>query len=201
MITVCCDPRVGYIQLTAMFEASAAGARTGGIEHWMCSHCSKMHVEEATPAPEQLSSAEPQPMEVDPGVEGLPVGLNANRQDQSITHMKEEVIRVSSLPPAIPDPVTPRSVPPLAAAATHPTYETPLYLLSFQNQAHFKPQLEVPDPLPLLTSLFPRGKRTSGYEGIFTQRGAQSRARGLLKHLSSPVEPSNRRSSAATARG
>lgn len=156
-----------------------------------------MHLEDATPAPEHPSSAELQPMEVDPGVGGLPIGLNADSQGQSILHVEEEVIRVSSLPPVpqAPATVTQRPAPPLTASATCPTYETPLYLVSFQNQAHSTPRPEVSDPLPPLTSLFPRSKRTFDYEGVFTQRGARSRAKGLLKHLSSPVEPSNPRSS------
>ena len=187
-----------------MFEASAAGARTGGIEHWTCSHCSRMHLGDATPAPGQPSSAdraEPQPMEIDPGVEGLPIGLSADSKGQSIVRVEEEVIRVSSLPPAMQAPIPPWSAPSLTAGTTYPTYETPPYLLSFQTQIHPMPQQEVSDPLPLLTSLFPRSKRTSDCEGIFTQRGTRSRARGLLKHLSSPVEPPNPRASTATTRG
>jgi hypothetical protein len=174
-----------------MFDASAAGARTGGIEHWTCSHCSRMHLEEATPIPDQAFSAEPGPMDVDVETEQSPTGLNASHQAQNIVHVEEEIIQVSSLPPAIQAPLPPAFSPPPTAGATNPTYETPLYLSSFQRHSHFMPDPEVPELSPLLISLFPRVKRPCDYEGIFTRRGARSRARSLLKHLRPPVEPSH----------
>jgi hypothetical protein len=162
-IIVCCEPRVGYVQLTTMLEASAAGARTGAIEHWMCSYCSTMHLEEATPAPERAPAAEPERHET----ERSPIGGYANDRCQNIPHVQEEIIRVSSLPPTNPTSSAPLSSPPPTAGATNPTYETPLYLLSFQKQAHLIPEQEVSEP----------------YEGVFTPRGGRSRAKGLIKHL------------------
>ena len=176
-ITVCCEPRIGYLQLTAMLEASAAGAQTGAIEHWTCAHCSIMHLEEATPAPERAPVAEPEPMQVDDGeAERSPIGLYADDRHRNIVHVEEEIIRVSSLPPAIRTPSVPHSSspPPPTAGPSNPTYETPLYLLSFQRQARLVPGQGVSEPLTLLPS---------PYEGVFTQRGGRSRAKGLLKHL------------------
>jgi len=155
-----------------------------------------MHLEEATPPPEQASSAKPEPMEVGGGTERSPIGLYANDRGQNIAHVEEEVIRVSSLPPVIQASFTPPSSPPPTAGTTNPTYETPLVLLSFQKRAQFMPEPEISEPLPLLTSLFPRSTRTPDYEGVFTQRGVRPSAKGLLEHLCSPTEPSNPRSSA-----
>jgi hypothetical protein len=196
MATVCCEPRVGYLQLVAMFKASAAGAETGRIEHWTCSYCSIMHLEESSTAPEHVADAEPGPMEVDPRTERSPIGLYANDRDQNIAPVEEEITRVSSLPPTIQAPFTRRSSPPLTTGATNPTYVTPLYLHSIQGQTHSTPGPGVSEPLPLLASLFPRNQRTSDCEGVFTRRGARSRATGLFKHLCSPIDPSNPRSSA-----
>lgn len=173
-----------------MFEASAAGAQTGAIEHWMCSHCSAMRMEEATPTPEQAPAPKPELMEVEEGdheTEPSPEGaLYANDRGQNIDHM-EDVISLSPATQAQAQAqatFTPLSSPLPTAGPTNPTYETPLYLLSFQKQAHFIPEQRALEPsLPLLTSLFPSSKSPSDYEGVFTPRGGRSRAQGLLKHL------------------
>ena len=148
-----------------------------------------MHLEEATPTPEQAPAAEPELMEVeevDRETERSPEGaLHANDRGQNIHHM-EEVISLSPATQAQTQaqaPFTPLSSPLPTAGPTDPTYETPLYLLSFQKQAHFIPEQRAPEPLPLLTSLFPSSKSPSDYEGVFTPRGGRSRAQGLRKHL------------------
>jgi len=157
-----------------------------------------MHLEEVTPAPEQPPSEKPEPMVVDFEAERSPTSLNANHQGQNIVNVEEEITRISSIPPAVQGRFTPLFTLPPTAGATDPTYETPLYLLSFQKKAHSTPEPEVSGSLPLLASLFPRSKRTSDYEGVFTQRGARSRAEGLLKHLRSSID-SNPRPGTATA--
>ncbi len=142
-----------------------------------------MHLEEATPTPEQAPAAEPEPIDVDVDHETdrSPEGaLYANERGQNIDHM-EQVITLSPATQAKAQAQAPFAPP--TAGPTNPTYETPLYLLSFQKQAHCIPEQRAPEPLPLLTSLFPSSKSPSDYDGVFTRRGGRSRAEGLRKHL------------------
>ena len=194
---VCCEPRIGYIQLTAMFEASAAGAQTGAIEHWTCSYCSTIHLEEATPAPEPEHppvaepKQEPIQSEVEVESETERSSMYANDRSQIIDHMEEEEEAIGLLS-ATPAPITPLASPLPTAGPTNPIYETPLYLLSFQKQTqaqliHEQGAPESSEPsepsLPLLTSLFPCRKSPPDYQGVFTPRGGRSRAKGLFKHF------------------
>ena len=150
-----------------------------------------MHLEEATPEPEQAPAAEPEQdlMQINEAVESETErsSVHANDRGQNIDNMEEEI----SLLSATLAPITPLSPPLPTAGPTNPTYETPLYLLSFQKQAHLIPEREAPESsepssepsLHPLTSLFPCSRGPSDYQGIFTPRGGRSRAKGLVKHL------------------